>query len=292
MKVALGKGLNSLIPPREDKKNDILDSIHPHLIIHEIKIEDICPQKYQPRQSFDEEKLKELMLSIKEQGLIQPIIVKKNSDGKYDLIAGERRYRAVKALGIAQIPAIIKEVSDEKMLELALIENIQRQDLNPIEEAEAYERLIVQFNLRQEDVATKVGKDRATITNTLRLLKLPDVIKQMIYENKISHGHGRALLGIPHIEKQIAIADEIVKKELSVRQVESLIKFLAKPETEKYNKKNQNKDLELIDLENKLQKFFGTKVRINKKGKKGTVEIEYFSNDDLKRILDIIGYKV
>ncbi|MBI5417791.1 ParB/RepB/Spo0J family partition protein [Candidatus Poribacteria bacterium] len=291
MKVALGKGLNSLIPPREDKKSQVLNVLDEHAIIQEVNLDDIIPQKNQPRRNFDEEKIKELMASIKEQGLIQPIIIKKSATAnKYDLIAGERRYRAIKALGMGKIPAIVKDVTDEKMLELALIENIQREDLNSIEEAEAYERLLVQFSLTQEDVAKKVGKDRATITNTLRLLKLPDIVKKMIIENKISPGHGRALLGIPQIEKQIAIAREIENKGLSVRQTENLIKTLLSHKKQNEDKKVKE-DLEIKDLENNLKKHFGTKVLIKSKGDKGILEINYFSLDDLRRILEIIGYK-
>ncbi|MBI4651843.1 ParB/RepB/Spo0J family partition protein, partial [Candidatus Desantisbacteria bacterium] len=285
MKIALGKGLNSLIPPREDKGAEVLNVLNEHAVIHEIMVDNIIPQKFQPRQNFAEDKLQELISSIKEQGLIQPIIVKKSSGGKYDLIAGERRYRAVKALGMAKIPAIIKDVSDEKMLELALIENIQREDLNSIEEAEAYERLLTQFNLTQEEVGKKVGKDRATITNTIRLLKLPDPIKKMITENKLSSGHGRTLLAIHFKEKQIALANEIIKKDLSVRQTEDLIKAHLGTKPPILNEEKQKKDIEIIDLENNLKRFFGTNVKIKTKGKKGSIVIDYFSLDELNRIL-------
>ncbi|MBI5207351.1 MAG: ParB/RepB/Spo0J family partition protein [Candidatus Firestonebacteria bacterium] len=290
MKIALGKGLNSLIPPREEK-NEVLDALDQHAVVHDIDITDIEPQKYQPRQNFDEGKLQELMASIKEQGIIQPVIVRKGKNNKYDLIAGERRYRACKALGLVKIPAILKDVSDEKMLELAIIENIQRENLNTIEEAESYQQLLTKFHLKQEDVAVKVGKDRATITNILRLLKLPDKIKEMISSNLLSSGHGRALLAVPHIDKQMAIADEIIKKGLSVRQVESLVKALSDPKKQKQEKTQKESDSEIKDIENNLQKFFGTKIKIKSKGKKGSIEIEYFSLDDLRRILDVIGYK-
>lgn len=277
MKPALGKGLSALIPEK-GKAKEIL----------ELKINSIIPNEYQPRKFFKDTALNELVASIKEKGIIQPVIVRKTSDSSYQIIAGERRWRASKLAGLASIPAIVKVAAPEEALELALIENIQREDLNPLETAEAFQRLISDFKLTHDDISKKVGKDRATVTNYLRILKLPLEIKKWIADGSLSIGHAKALLQVEQQRTQIDIAGKVIKHGLSVRETESLCK---KGSTIKISPRIlKPKDPQISSLEEKMMHSLGTKVRLihksNKKG--GRIEIEYYSLEELDRLLDLL----
>ncbi len=272
MKTALGKGLESLIP---EKGIEVL----------KIDIDKILPNEYQPRKIFKDETLEDLAESIKEKGVLQPVIVSKVGDGSFRLIAGERRWRAAAMAGLKSIPAIIKETSSQEAIEIALIENIQREELNAIETAEAFQRLLKEFSLSQEDLSKRVGKDRATISNYLRILKLPDEIKVFLNDNTLSIGHAKALLTLESRQKQIEAAKEIIKKGLSVRASEALCKRLSKPLKQV---KRKEKLPEVSDLEDRLTRSLGTKVRIRHKEKRGKIEIEYYSLDELDRLLEIL----
>ncbi|MEE9165162.1 MAG: ParB/RepB/Spo0J family partition protein [Nitrospinota bacterium] len=274
---ALGRGLEALIP----KTKNLTDSSG----IMQVPIEDVFPGKMQPRKDFDEKSLKDLALSIKEKGILQPPIVQ-SKNGGYELIVGERRWRAAQIAGLNKIPVIIKELSDSETLEVALIENIQRKDLNPIEEASVYKRLIDDFNLTQETLSKRVGKDRSSLANYLRLLKLPPLIKQDLINSTLSMGHARALLALNFPDKLIEVRNSVVKKGLSVRKIEALINRINNPK-KKPDKKSKN--IFLADLENKLQKSFGTRVKIKTSNKGGKVEISFFSNNDLNRIIKMIS---
>jgi len=279
MKPALGKGLSALIPEKE--KRDEAGVV-------QIKIDSIQPNEYQPRKSFSDDTLNELVSSIKEKGIIQPVIVRKTGDDRYQLIAGERRWRAAKIAGLNTIPAIVKDVAPAESLELALIENIQREDLNPVETAEAFNRLITDFNLTHEDLSKKVGKDRATVTNYLRLLKLPDKVKEAIASGEITMGHAKALLQVDDENTQIELAGVIVERGLSVRQAEVLCR---KGIVKRLKRKAEvSRDPQIVSLEEKLMQSLGTKVRIihRSHNKGGKIEIEYYSLDDLDRLLDIL----
>ncbi|MCG4571954.1 ParB/RepB/Spo0J family partition protein [Clostridium cochlearium] len=280
-KSVLGKGLGALIP----------DEIHEKEIEEEntLPIESIKSNNNQPRKSFDEERIKELSQSIKEFGIIQPIIVKKiYNENKYEIVAGERRWRAAKLAGLEEVPVIIKEISNREVLEISLIENIQREDLNPIEESKAYQELLKNFNLTQEDLSKKLGKSRVAITNSLRLLNLDDRVQEMLIHEIITEGHGRALLAIKDTDIQFQIAQKIVINKLSVRETEKLVKSLNKKEEVKENTEvNNNPYYE--DIKNRLEDFFQTKVKIENKNNKGKIEIEYYSEEDLQRIIDILN---
>jgi len=241
------------------------------------------PGRQQPRKYFNEAALKELSASIKEKGVLQPIIVSRTGDGTFGLIAGERRWRAAVLAGLKKIPALIKNVASKDSLEIALIENIQREDLNPIETAEAFNRLLTDYSLTQEELADRVGKERATVANYLRLLKLPDEIKTMLYDGPLSMGHARALLSIEGRAKQIEAARKIIRNGLSVREAELLSKKSSRPSTQ-----SKAKDAHVISLEEKLIRHLGTKVRIVNKGKKGKIELEYYSLEELDRLLEIL----
>ncbi len=270
MKTALGKGLEALIPEKGEE------------VIY-LDISRIFPGEQQPRKTFRDDSLKELAASIKEKGVIQPVIVSRVGDGTFRLVTGERRWRATALAGLKKIPALIKNMASRDSLEIALIENIQREDLNPIETAEAFSRLITDFNLTQEDLSEKVGKDRATIANYLRLLKLPEEIKPLIYNGSLSTGHAKAILAVDGKVNQIEVTRKIIKKGLSVREAEVLSRKISKPP-----KLKSNKDPQISSLEEKLIKSLGTKVRILNKGKKGKIEIEYYSLDELDRLLEIL----
>lgn len=271
MKAALGRGLEALIP---DKGENIVF----------VEIDRILPGREQPRKVFNEDSLRELSASIKEKGILQPIIVSRTGDGSFTLIAGERRWRAAGLAGLKKIPALIKNVASKDSLEIALIENIQREDLNPIEMAEAFNRLMQDFTMTQEDLADKVGKDRATVANYLRLLKLPGEIKDMLYKGSLSMGHARALLAMEGRMNQVETARKIIAKGLSVREAESLSRQAAKP-----TKKPKEKDAQVRSLEEKLIQHLGTKVRlIEKNAKSGRIEIEYYSLEELDRLLDVL----
>lgn len=273
MKTALGKGLESLLP---EKSQEVIN----------IDITRIIPGEQQPRKVFRDAALQELAASIKEKGVLQPIIVSRTGDGTFRLIAGERRWRATALAGLKKIPAMVKDVASADSLEIALIENIQREDLNPVETAEAFHRLMKDFNLTQEDLSAKVGKERATVANYLRLLKLPDEIKRLVNEGSLSMGHARALLSIEGKANQVEAARKVIHKGLSVRETETL----AAKEGAGTRKKttHRKKDPQIESLQEKLIRSLGTKVRIHHKGKKGKIEIEYYSLDELDRLLDIL----
>lgn len=272
MKKALGKGLDALIPKKEET-------------LLEIEIERIIPGEAQPRTDFNEEALKELAQSIRQKGIIQPIVVSRVGDGTFRIIAGERRWRAAKIAGVEKIPAVIKDVSPAEAVEIALIENIQREDLDPVETASAFEKLLKEFNITQEELSKRVGKDRATIANYLRILRLPDEVRQYLKNGTITMGHAKAILSVEDSQKQIEIANMVVKKSLSVRQTEELVK--------KLDKQKPIKKIipEIIDLEDKLTSELGYKVKILHKGKKGKLQIFYNSLDELDGILQRIFRK-
>ncbi len=274
MKTALGKGLEALLPEKGDE-------------VIKIDIEKILANEYQPRKIFRDDALQDLSASIKEKGVLQPVLVSRVGDGTFKLIAGERRWRAAHLAGLRKIPALIKEVSSEDAIEMALIENIQREDLNPIETAEALNRLSRDFNLTQEVLSQRVGKDRATVANYLRILKLPDEIKALINESSLSMGHAKALLAIEGKQKQIEAAREIIRSGLSVRATEALSKKLSGPAQLKV-KKNKEKLPEVADLENRLIQSLGTKVRIQHRDQRGKIEIEYYSLEELDRLLELL----
>ncbi|MBO8138529.1 MAG: ParB/RepB/Spo0J family partition protein [Desulfotomaculum sp.] len=277
--MGLGKGLQALIPSYNEEQGK--------KTLRNVLLTDIKPNPKQPRQEIDQQKLKELAESIKEHGVVQPIVVRELNDGSYQLIAGERRWRACQLLNLETIPAVVTDYSDEKAAEVALIENLQRENLNPLEESIAYQSLINEFNLTQEDVAKRVGKSRTYITNMLRLLALPDEVLAMLSQGQLSTGHARAILSINDDAKKIETAKLIIKKGLSVRETEKLVKKL----NEKQDKPKRVKKVppELEDIKDKLQSVFGTKVSIKttKRGK-GKLEIEFYNHDDLDRIMEII----
>lgn len=278
-RIALGKGLDALIPEARTEGE----------IIREIKIVEIVPGEYQPRRYFDPEKQRELVESIKEKGVIQPIIVRSYKDG-YRLIAGERRLRAAHEAGLERVPAVVRDMSNEDALEIGLIENIQRQDLNPMEEAEAFQQLIREFRLTQEDLSKKVGKDRSSITNSLRLLKLPKPIQEEVAHGIISMGHARAILSLDNETEQQEACKKIVKNGLSVRETEALIKKMKENvsrETLKATEEKPAVDIALESCTEKLMQSLGTKVRISRTAKgAGKIEIEFYSQEDLDRIME------
>ena len=254
-----------------------------------LKLNLIEPNSEQPRKNFDEESLQELADSIKQYGILQPLIVQKKGN-HYEIIAGERRWRAAKLAGVTDVPVLIREYDKQQTMEIALIENVQRSDLNPIEEAMAYRQLIEEFGLKQEEIAERVSKNRATIANSLRLLKLDPRVQELLTQGVISNGHARALLAIEDLEQQYGAAELIVKNGLSVREVEKLVKSLLKPAKEKEPKKEE-RDLSFIfqDLEERMKSIMGTKVMIHRKDKsKGRIEIEYYSEAELERIVELI----
>ena len=286
---ALGKGINALIPdfeigvpePGVSGKQGVTQT-------RELLIDEISPNRFQPRKYFDDDKLQELVTSISENGILQPVVVQKSETG-YELVAGERRWRASKKAGLKKIPAMIREVSDTKALELAIIENIHRQDLNPIEEAEAYKRLAEDFSLTQEMIAEKVGKSRAAIANILRLLNLSRNIQENLISGKLSMGHARALLGLDNTGQMQAMCQEILKQGLTVRQTESKVNRLKKPEILKLASSMKKKNIFIRDLEKELERKLGTKVEVSPKKNGGKLVVSYYSDDDLERIQNLIG---
>ena len=286
-KGGLGKGLDSLITDKNISINAKTNPQEKESAI-KVKITKVEPNKEQPRKSFDEDALIELSESIKQFGVLQPLLVQDKKD-YYEIIAGERRWRAAKMAGLKEIPVIIKNFTEQEVVEISLIENIQRENLNPIEEAIAYKRLLTEFNLKQDEVAERVSKSRTAVTNSMRLLKLDEKVQQMVIDDMISTGHARALLGIEDKEKQYQIAQEIFDKKLSVRETEKLVKKMQKekiaPEKEKLDEKTL---VAYHDVEEKMKAIFGTKVRINAKdNKKGKIEIEYYSMDEFNRIFEM-----
>lgn len=278
-KGALGKGLSALI-----SEDIIIES--PKEATIEVKIDDVFPNKEQPRRNFDIESIESLSESIKEYGVLQPIIVKKEGDF-YKIIAGERRWRAAKKVGLKKIPIIEKSLSDKEIAEISLIENIQREDLNPIEEAFAYKRLSKEFKLTQEEIANKVGKSRAAITNNMRLLTLHKDIIELVAAKTLSEGHGKIIAGIYDKELQLKISKKVINEELNVRQTERLIREINLDSPPK--KIDKTKDVHVKYTEERLRDILGTKVNINKGKKKSKIEIEFYSEDDLDRILDILS---
>ncbi len=279
-KNVLGKGLDALIP---DFGNDEAPSQKQNYFLCDINC--IRPNPYQPRMRFAPEALTELSRSIKSQGVIQPLTVRKNG-GSFELITGERRLRAAKMAGFSQVPVVIKSLSDMAMLEVSIVENIQRADLNPIEEAEAYHRLMTEFTLTQEEAAARVGKSRSAIANMLRLRSLPEAIRSDIMEGVLSTGHGRALLGADTPARQIAAWREVRSKKLSVRQTEDLIRRLKKEKVDLEPPEPSSEDIHFSALSEKLSQQWGTKIQIRRSGKKGRVEIAFYGDKDLQRLLD------
>lgn len=287
----LGKGLDAMIPDKVNKQGTSKDiGITPtedQAVM--VSINKVEPNKEQPRKNFNEDALLELSESIKQMGVIQPIVVQ-DRDSFYEIIAGERRWRAAKQAGLKKIPVIVKHYTEQEIVEISLIENIQREDLNPIEEAFAYKRLLEEFNLKQDEVAERVSKSRTAVTNSIRLLKLDERVQQMVIDDLIQTGHARTLLGIDDNEKQYAMAQKVFDEKLSVRETEKLVKKIQR-EKEEIEKPKTDKQLEIIyqDLEEKMKQALGTKVSINAKDEnKGKIEIEYYNKDDLERLIDMI----
>ena len=295
----LGKGLDSLIPNKTVKE----ESASQQKVSKEkqeknvgsgeilVKINEVEPNREQPRKEFDEDSLMELADSIRQFGILQPLLVQKKKD-YYEIIAGERRWRAAKLAGIKDVPIIVKNYTDQEIVEISLIENIQREDLNPIEEALAFKRLLTEFNLKQDEVAERVSKSRTAVTNAMRLLKLNEKVQQMVIDEMLTTGHARALLGIEDQEQQYIIAQKIFDEKLSVRDTEKLVKSLQNEKKKKKEEKEKiDPKLEAVyhDLEEQMKGILGTKVCINHKdAKKGKLEIEYYSQDELDRIIDMI----
>ena len=286
----LGRGIANLILEPEEE-NVVVKEVVKEVVVKEpaetkVRLSQIEPNREQPRKMFDEDALIELSESIKQYGVLQPLLVQKK-DNYYEIIAGERRWRAAKLAGVKEVPVIIKDYSTQEVMEIALIENIQREDLNPIEEAQAYHRLIKEYNLKQDEVAEKVSKSRAAITNSLRLLKLDERVQEMVMEGKLSNGHARTIIGIEDGDKQYRIAQKIFDEKLSVRETEKLMRDLSRPE--KQPKQKPENDFVYRDIEEKMNKIMGTKVVIkNKDNNKGKIEIEYYSQAELKRIYEIL----
>lgn len=294
VKKGLGKGLDSLIKAKEpvvEEKNITTAEEKDGIMVNINKVE---PNREQPRKNFDEDALLELSESIKQFGVLQPLLVQQRGD-YYEIVAGERRWRAAKLAGVKEVPVIIKNLTEQEIVEISLIENIQRENLNPIEEAFAYKRLLTDFNLKQDEVAERVSKSRTAVTNSMRLLKLNEKVQQMVIDDMISTGHARALLGIEDSEKQYLTAQKIFDEKLSVRETEKLVKKIQQekevPETKNKADSEEDTKIDTIchELEEKMKGIFGTKVAINRKdAKKGKIEIEYYSMDELDRIVDLI----
>ena len=287
-KRGLGKGLDTMIPPvKNEKKSEKGDPAKgPETLVNITKVE---PNREQPRKNFDEDALLELSESIKQYGLLQPILVQDRKD-YYEIIAGERRWRAAKLAGLKQVPVIIKNLTDQEIVEISLIENIQRENLNPIEEAIAYKRLLTEFNLKQDEVAERVSKSRTAVTNSMRLLKLSDDVQRMVIDEMITTGHARALLGVEDPAEQYNLAQRIFDEKLSVREVEKIVKNMGKPVKTK-KEKVVDKSMQVIydDISEKLKTQLGTKVNIvPKEDGSGKIEIEFYSHDELDRILDLM----
>lgn len=295
-KAGLGKGLDSLITNKvaPTKSAETTAAKKDEKVIEGIlmDIKKVEPNREQPRKNFDEDALLELSESIKQFGVLQPLLVQ-DKKGYYEIIAGERRWRAAKLAGLKEVPVIIKDLTDQEVVEIALIENIQRENLNPIEEAIAYKRLLTEFNLKQDEVAERVSKSRTAVTNSMRLLKLNEKVQQMVIDDMLSTGHARALLGIDDPEKQYQTAQKIFDEKLSVRETEKLVKKIQQEKEEDNSKKEVKIDPKMAaifgDLEETMKMILGTKVAINQKDdKKGKIEIEYYSMDELDRIIDLI----
>lgn len=254
----------------------------------ELNLDQLSPNPFQPRSDFDQEKLDELAQSIKEHGIIQPIVVR-HVEGKYQIVAGERRWRAAQIAGLEKVPVVVKEMDDASMMQMALIENVQREDLNPMEEALAYKRLMEEFELKQDEVASRVGKSRSAVANSVRLLNLPEEVQNLVSQGNISSGHARALLGLASKDMVIKLAERIVSKGLSVRQVEEIIKDMHRLSSSTTTTVTRtSKDPNITDLENSIQKILGTKVKMVGSYDKGKIEINYYSSEDLDRLIELI----
>lgn len=288
----LGKGLDSLIPDNKgSRKNSAAQKENKEETVSSgermVKINKVEPNREQPRKKFEEDSLLELADSIKQFGVLQPLLVQQK-DGYFEIIAGERRWRAAKMAGIKEVPVIVREYTDKEVVEIALIENIQRENLNPIEEAMAYKRLMKEFHMKQDEIAERVAKSRTAVTNSIRLLKLDDRVQQMVIEDMISTGHARTLLGLEDGEEQYAIANKVFDEKLSVRELEKLIKELKNPK-EKKEKQSRENDFIYRDLEERMKGIMGTKVCVNRKANgRGKIEIEYYSDEELERLFEMI----
>lgn len=291
-KKGLGKGLDSLIPDNKPVKSskpetEVLEENESKNGEQMMKINMVEPNRDQPRKKFEEDALLELSDSIKQFGILQPLLVRKQKD-YYEIIAGERRWRAAKMAGIKEVPVIIKDYTEQEIVEIGLIENIQRENLNPIEEAMAFKRLLQEFNLKQDEVAERVSKSRTAVTNSMRLLKLDNRVQQMIVDDMISTGHARALLAIDNKDEQYEIANRVFDEKLSVRETEKLVKEIKNPKKPKVKKAVENEFI-YDDLANKMKEVMGTKVSISSKGNgKGKIEIEYYSDQELERMFEMI----
>ncbi len=291
----LGKGLDVLIKPstKNETESQAGESVNQKTEKKEdgilVKLTMVEPNRKQPRKDFNEDSLQELADSIRQVGLIQPILVQDRKD-HYEIVAGERRWRAAKIAGLKEIPVIIRNYTEQEIMEISLIENIQREDLNPIEEAQAYKRLLTEFNLKQDEVAERVSKSRTAVTNSIRLLKLDDRVQQMVIEDMLSTGHARALLSVENPEEQYGLAQKIFDERLNVRDVEKLVKNLHKPQKEKKETGSSTMQAIYQDIEDKLKQKLSTKVVITSKGEgSGKIEIEFYNHEDLDRLLDMIG---
>ena len=291
----LGKGLDVLIKPstKNETESQAGESVNQKTEKKEdgilVKLTMVEPNRKQPRKDFNEDSLQELADSIRQVGLIQPILVQDRKD-HYEIVAGERRWRAAKIAGLKEIPVIIRNYTEQEIMEISLIENIQREDLNPIEEAQAYKRLLTEFNLKQDEVAERVSKSRTAVTNSIRLLKLDDRVQQMVIEDMRSTGHARALLSVENPEEQYGLAQKIFDERLNVRDVEKLVKNLHKPQKEKKETGSSTMQAIYQDIEDKLKQKLSTKVVITSKGEgSGKIEIEFYNHEDLDRLLDMIG---
>lgn len=284
----LGKGLDSLIPDTgkvAEKKTRVVEKP----VEMKLKINEVEPNRNQPRKNFDEEALRELAESIRQVGVLQPLIVQKRDD-YYEIVAGERRWRAAKLAGLKEVPVIIREMTDQQIMEVSLIENIQRENLNPIEEAMAFQRLLTEFHLKQEDVAERVSKSRTAVTNSMRLLKLDGRVQQMVVDQELTTGHARALLAIEDKDLQFELAERVCREKLSVRDVEKLVKNIGKKKPVKKPKEKEDPQQAAVyeDLEEKMKAALGTKVSINRRdSQKGRIEIEYYSMEELERLMEI-----
>ena len=300
-KGGLGKGLDSLIQSnsshqktatkpevKEKIVEKVVEKIVEKPVEQKLRLSQIEPNREQPRKNFDEEALKELSDSIRQYGIIQPLVVKKNED-YYEIIAGERRWRAAKMAGLKEVPVIIKDYTEQEIVEISLIENIQRENLNPIEEAQAYKRLLDEFHLKQEEIAVRVSKSRTAVTNSLRLLKLDERVSQMVIDEKLTTGHARALLALEDKDAQYEASKKIYEEKLSVRDTEKLVKMILTPKPEKTKKELSHAEI-YHNMEERMKEIFGSKVSINRRSEhKGKIEIEYYSDDELERILDIMN---
>ena len=301
-KTGLGRGLSSLLgarPPADKKTKGGKKpaSMPPPATAeppNEVPSGEILPGAMQPRNGFDDDSLNELAESIRENGIMQPLIVRPRQGG-YELIAGERRWRAAQIAGLARVPIVIRDVDDRTALELALVENLQRENLDPIEEAKGYAQLVDQFDLTQEEIAAKVGKNRATVANALRLIKLPAEVQTYVRDGLLSSGHAKVILGLKHAKDQIAAAKRVIKKELSVRQTEELLSTLGQANPGKTRRgaagKSAATDAHILDLESRLRERLGTKVALRYRKGKGSVDIKFFNDEDLQRILETLGIK-